>query len=162
MKRYLLLLLTISSALHSATVYSQGKPVIVVQSFTAATGVQLPYDLKQMQAQLVAELKVTLAKEFDITAEAPAGPSGSVYTLDGEIVDWRPGNAAKRIMIGLGSGREATDIRYKVTDSSGKSALDQKDTIRTNFYSQGAGSIGTLTHPIALKIAERIKDAKLR
>ena len=157
-----LLFLTMAIALHPASAFSQGKPVIVIQPFTTATGVQLPYDLKQMQAQLVAELKVTLAKDFDIAAEAPASPSGSVYTLEGEIVDWRPGNAAKRLIVGLGSGREATDIRYKVTDGSGKSAFEQKDTVRTNFYSQGAGSVGTLTHPIALKIADRINDAKLR
>jgi len=49
-----------------------------------------------------------------------------------------------------------------VTDSSGQKLLEQKDTIRTNFYSQGAGSSGTLAHPIAQKLAERIKDAKLK
>jgi hypothetical protein len=39
---------------------------------------------------------------------------------------------------------------------------DVKVTVRTKFYSQGAGSTGTLTHPIAQKIADRIKDAKLK
>jgi hypothetical protein len=34
--------------------------------------------------------------------------------------------------------------------------------VRTNFYSQGAGSVGTLAHPIADKIADRIKEAKLK
>jgi len=70
-----LLFLTMAIALHPASAFSQGKPVIVIQPFTTATGVQLPYDLKQMQAQLVAELKVTLAKDFDIAADAPASPS---------------------------------------------------------------------------------------
>src|SRR6266852_4448164 len=49
---------------------TQGKPVIVVQPFTVATGVRLPYDIKLMQTQLVAEFKVELGKEFDILAEA--------------------------------------------------------------------------------------------
>jgi hypothetical protein len=40
--------------------------------------------------------------------------------------------------------------------------LEGKDTVRTNFFSQGAGSIGTLAHPIAQKLAERIKNAKLK
>jgi len=103
-----------------------------------------------------------LGKEFAIVAEAPTTPQGTVYTLDAEITAWRPGNAAKRILVGLGSGREATDIQYRVTDGSGKKVLERKDTIRTNFFSQGAGSTGTLAHPIAEKIAERIKDAKLK
>ena len=141
---------------------SQGKPVIVVQAFTASAGVELPYDLKQLQPQLVADLKVQMGKEFDFVAEAPATPPGTIFTLDTEITGWRPGNAAKRLVIGLGSGREASDIQYRVTDGSGKKVLEGKDTVRTNYYSQGAGSIGTLVHPIAQKLAERIKNAKLK
>jgi len=85
-----------------------------------------------------------------------------VYTVDGQVTGWRPGNAAKRLIVGLGSGRESTDLKYQVADAAGKKVVDTKDTIRTNFYSQGAGSIGTLAHPIAQKLAERIKDAKLK
>jgi hypothetical protein len=157
-----LLLLIIGLVLSPIALFSQGKPAIVVQVFTTASGVVLPYDMKQMQAQLVAEFKVLLGKEFDIVAEAPTTPQGKVYTLDAEITGWRPGNAAKRILIGVGSGREATDIQYGVTDGLGKKVLERKDTIRTNFYSQAAGSTGTLGHPIAQKIADRIKNAKLK
>jgi hypothetical protein len=156
------LLLIVGFVLSTIAVSSQGKPVIVVQAFTTAAGVQLPYDLKLMQPQLVAEFKVILGKEFDIAAEAPTTSTGTIYTLDGEITGWRPGNAAKRIIVGLGSGREASDIHYRVTDASGKQVLERKDTVRTNFFSQGAGSTGTLAHPIAQKIAERIKEAKLK
>ena len=156
------LLLTIGLALSAIALSAQGKPVIVVQVFTTASGVDLPYDMKLMQTQLVPEFKVMLGKEFDIVAEPPTTPQGTVYTLDGEITGWRPGNAAKRLLVGLGSGREASDIQYRVTDGSGTKVLERMETIRTNFYSQGAGSSGTLAHPIAQKIADRIKDAKLK
>ena len=157
-----LLLLTTAVAIAASELVAQGKPVLVVHAFTAASGVELPYDLKQMQPQLIAEFKVMLGKDFEITGETPSSPQGSVYTLDAEITGWRAGNAAKRVLIGLGSGREASDISYAVTDSSGKKVVERKDTIRTNFFSQGAGSTGTLAHPIAQKIADRIKDARLR
>jgi Domain of unknown function (DUF4410) len=160
MKKYLLLV--VGLALSPIVLSSQEKPVIVVQVFTAASDVVWPYDMKQMQAQIVAEFKVTLGKEFDIVAEAPSTQPSKVYTLATEITAWHPGNAAKRLLVGLGSGRESADIQYRVTDGSGKKLLDRKDTIRTNFYSQGAGSSGTLGHPFAEKIAERIKDAKLK
>jgi len=156
------LLLTIGLALSAIALSAQGKPVIVVQVFTTASGVDLPYDMKLMQTQLVPEFKVMLGREFDIVAEPPTTPQGTVYTLDGEITGWRPGNAAKRLLVGLGSGREASDIQYRVTDGSGTKVLERMETIRTNFYSQGAGSSGTLAHPIAQKIADRIKDAKLK
>ncbi len=156
------LLLSLALALFPAALVAQDRPVIVVQEFTAAQGVQWPYDMKMMQAQTVAELKVSLGKTFEITAEPPPAGKGSVYTLAVKIVEWRAGNAAKRVLVGLGSGREAVDVEYSLTDGSGKRVIEKKDTIRTNFYSQGAGSVGTLAHPIADKITERIKDAKLK
>jgi Domain of unknown function (DUF4410) len=156
------LIVVVALALSAGRLSAQARPIIVVKSFTAAQGVELPYDLKQIQGQMVAELRVMLSKQFEIVPEAPAGPQSAVYTLDGEIRGWRAGNAAKRLVVGLGSGRESSDIAYRVTDASGKKVLDEQDTIRTNFYSQGAGSTGTLAHPIAQKIADRIKDAKLK
>ena len=155
-------LLAVALAIVPAMVSAQDKPTLVVNPFTTASGVELPYDLKQLHGQLVAELKVMLGKDFAVMAEAPASPVGKVFTLDGEIVAWRPGNAAKRLLVGMGSGRESSDIVYRVTDTGGTKLLDKKDTIRTNFYSQGAGSTGTLGHPIAQKIAERIRSAKLQ
>jgi len=156
------LLLVIALASSSSTALTQARPTLVIQPFTTGPGVELPYDLKQLQGQLVAEFKVMLGKEFEIVNEAPASAAGSVYVLDGVITGWRPGNAAKRMLVGMGSGRESTDVDYKVIDHSKKAVVDKQDTIRTNFYSQGAGSTGTLGHPIAQKISERIKAAKLK
>jgi hypothetical protein len=160
MKRSLLIVLALG--LPALGLSAQDKPVIVVEAFTTAPGVEWPYDMKVMQAQTVAELKVMLGKDFDIAAEPQSTSRGNIYTLGVEVREWRHGNAAKRILVGLGSGRESADIRYRVADGSGKSVVERKDTIRTNFYSQGAGSVGTLAHPIAGKIADRIKDAKLK
>jgi sirohydrochlorin ferrochelatase len=160
MKTCLLLVVVLASS--AAAPSAQGKRVLVVEPFTLASGVELPYDVKQLQAGLVADLRVQIGKEFEVVSEAPTGRETTVYTLIGEITGWRPGNAAKRIFVGLGSGREASDIHYRVADNSGQNVIDRTDTIRTNFYSQGAGSVGTLVHPIAQKIAERIKDAKLK
>ena len=157
-----LLLVVIALASSTVAAVSQAKPTLVVQPFTTSPGVELPYDLNMLQGQLVAEFKVMLGKEFEIVNEAPASAAGSVYVLDGVITGWRPGNAAKRILVGMGSGRESTDIEYKVVDHAKKAVVEKKDTVRTNFYSQGAGSTGTLGHPIAQKITERIKAAKLK
>jgi hypothetical protein len=156
------LLLVVGLALAPVALFAQERPTLVVNVFTTAPDVVWPYDMKQMHAQMVAELKVMLGKQFEIVSEPPTPAKGNVYTLDAEIVSWRAGNAAKRILVGFGSGREAADTLYRVTDSSGKKVLEKKDTIRTQFYSQMAGSSGTLAHPFADKMAERIKDANLR
>jgi len=160
MNKWLFLALTL--ALSPVPSFTQGKPVLVVQVFTTGTDVVLPYDMKQLQPQMVAEFKVLLGKDFEIASEAPASPASHVYTVDAKITGWRAGNAAKRVLVGLGSGRESADVAYQVTDQTGKKVLDRSDTIRTNFASQGAGSTGTLAHPLATKIADRIKEAKIK
>lgn len=160
MSRYLPLVVAL--ALCATVSAAQNKPVLVVNTFTAGPDVSLPYDLKQLHGQLVAELKVMLGKQFEIVIEAPATAQGMVYTLDGQVTGWRAGNAAKRLLVGFGSGRESADLEYQVSDTAGKKIIDKRDTIRTNFYSQGAGSTGTLGHPFAQKISDRIKDANFR
>jgi hypothetical protein len=160
MKKWALILVVLM--LVPAAAYSEDKPIIVVQPFTLAKDVTWPYDVKVMQAQTVAEFKVELGKNFEIMAEAPVDPKVSVYSLDTQVTGWRKGNAATRMIVGFGAGRESADIQYSLTDATGKKVLDKKDTVRTNFYAQMAGSSGTLTHPFAIKIAERIKDAKLK
>ena len=78
---------------------AQEKPAIVVQAFTTAAGVSWPYDMKQMVIQTVAELQHKDGSAFDVNSEAPAG-GARVYTLNGEVLEWNPGNRAKREMIG--------------------------------------------------------------
>lgn len=168
-----IVLLACGLAVAGLTLFAQDKPavppetpknsVIVVNLFTAAGNVSWPYDMKEMQRQTIAEMKTKLGTQFDIVTEAPVVAPAHLYTLNGEVVGWRAGNAAKRAFIGMGSGREAADIHYWITDQTGEKRLDKKDTIRTEFWGSAfAGSVGQLAHPFADKISNRIRDAKLK
>lgn len=145
-----------------ATTPVQDKTPLVLNTFTVAPDVAWPYDTKQMQTMTLAELKAKLGNRFAVATERPA-QAAHVYTIDGEIVKWRAGNAAKRALIGMGSGREAADIHYWVTDESGQKVFEHRDTIRAEFWSSTfTGSVGQLAHPFADKVAHRISDAKLK
>lgn len=160
MKKWVVLILA-SAALFVQPALSQQKSTIVVRAFTLASGVSWPYDMKQMQAQTVAEMQSKLVNKFKVTAEMPGGEN-RVYTLDGEVKEWHPGNRAKRALVGMGSGRETAKIRYWLSDQTGKKVLEKEDTIRAEFWNNVyAGSVGELAHPFADKIAGRISDAKL-
>ncbi len=140
---------------------AQEKPTIVVQPFTLASGVAWPYDMKQLLIQTVAELQNKEAKKYVVTAEAPAA-AGQYLTLTVEILEWHPGNAAKRQLVGMGSGRESAKIRFALSDLNGKKVFEHEDTVRTEFYASAySGSVGQLAHPLADKIGHRIADAKL-
>jgi hypothetical protein len=90
--------LALAITLSPVILSSQGKPVPLVQPFKSAPEVVLPYDLKQLQAQIVAEFRVMLGKDFEIASEPPAPPHGRLYTLNVEITRWQAGNAATRLL----------------------------------------------------------------
>jgi hypothetical protein len=84
--------------------------VLVVHAFSVGSTVAWPYEGKQLQTQTVAELKAKPLAQFDVVAEGPSGATAHVYTLDGEVLSWQAGNRAKRLVVGMGSGRETSEI----------------------------------------------------
>jgi hypothetical protein len=138
------------------------RAALIVREFSVSQKAGWPYDIKQLQSQTVAELKAKSADRLDVLVGAPATTRTHTYTLEGEVVSWHPGNRAKRMMIGMGSGRETADIHYWLMDERGKKVFDHKDTIRAEFWGNAyAGSVGELAHPFASKIAGRLTEAKL-
>jgi Domain of unknown function (DUF4410) len=153
--------LTLAILALPSLVSAQDKPAIIVQTFKVASGQPWPYDMKQMAAQTVAELQRKDGKRFDVATEPPANEA-KTYTLEGEATEWHPGNRAKRLVVGMGSGRETAKIHYWLTDSSGKKVFEHTDTIRAAFWGNSyADSVGQLAQPFADKIADRLAEAKL-
>jgi len=140
---------------------AQKKPVIVMHPFTMANGVIWPYDMQKMTTQTLAELQHKDGGKYEISSEPPSGRA-HVFTLEGEILEWHPGNRAKRVLVGVGTGRETARIHYWLTDETGKKVFDHEDTIRAEYWGNAyADSVGQLAHPFADKIAGRLGDAKL-
>jgi len=159
MKNIILAILCLQFGVAAAP--AQEKLTIVVGTFKTAPDVSWPYDTKELQRQVVAELQNKDRKIYNISTEAPS--SGTHYlALEVEILEWHPGNAAKRALVGVGTGRESAKIRYSVVTSEGKKVFEHEDTIRTEFYASAyAPSVGQLAHPLADKIGGRLADAKL-
>lgn len=140
---------------------AQEKPAIVVQPFTMAGGVSWPYDMQRMNSQTLAELQTKDGKKYEISTEAPLSRA-HFYSLSGEVLAWHPGNRAKRVLVGVGTGRETAKIHYWLADETGKKVFEHEDTIRAEFWGNAyADSVGQLAHPFADKIAGRLAEAKL-
>lgn len=140
-----------------------GRPLLVVQPFKVAGSVTWPYDAQALQTQtvLILQTKDRIKERFDVAANASEA-AGPVYTLQGEVLEWRAGNRATRLIVGLGAGRESADIRYWLTDEKGTRIFDKQDTIRAAFLgNQFAASVGQLAEPFAAKLADRLGDVRL-
>ena len=138
------------------------REAVIVREFAVSDKVGWPYDIKQLQSQTTAELRAKSGEHLDVLIDAPATPRTHTYTLEGEIVSWHPGNRAKRMMVGMGSGRESAEIHYWLTDNQGKRVFEHKDTIRAEFWGNAyESSVGQLAHPLASKIAARLTEANL-
>ena len=140
--------------------HTQEKPVIVMRPFTMANGVIWPYDMQKMTTQTLAELQQKDRSKYEVSAEPPSGRT-HIYTLEGEVLEWHPGNRAKRVLVGVGTGRETAKIHYWLTDKSGKKVFEHEDVIRAEYWGNAyADSVGQLAHPFADKIAGRLGEAK--
>ncbi len=142
---------------------TSGRPVIVVEPFAVSKDLTWPYDAKQLHQQVVLILKTKgdVKNRYDIVADKSEA-AGAVYTLSGEIVNWRAGNRATRLVVGLGAGRETAEIRFWLTDEKGSRLLERTETIRAAFIGNAvAGSVGQLAEPFAAKLADRLEDVRL-
>ena len=161
------LLLTSASAIGAQTKAvpdktTQEKPAIIVEAFSAASSVPWPYDMKLLQTETMAELKAKEGQKFNVSRETATEGSAPFYRLQGEVVEWHPGNRAKRMMVGMGSGREEAKIHYWLVSRTGMKVFEHTDVIRAEFWGNAyAGSVGELAHPFADKIAKRLGEAKL-
>src|SRR5258708_8183036 len=132
---------------------AQEKPAIVVQPFTTANGVSWPYDMQRMTSQTLAELQTKDGKKYEISTAAPLSRA-HYYSLNGEVLAWHPGNRAKRMLVGVGTGRETATIRYWLADETGKKVFEHDDPnpppLSRNEY---AASFRRLAPPFAHQIA---------
>ncbi len=61
-----LAMLVFSMAIAAVPLSAQQKPSLVVGTFTLASGVNWPYDMKQMQLQTITELKIKDGQTFEV------------------------------------------------------------------------------------------------
>jgi hypothetical protein len=137
------------------------KTTLVVHVFSVPTAVQWPYDTKQLQLATIAELKAKCGTRAEAVSETPENRT-RVLILEGEVLSWKAGNRATRLMVGLGAGRETAKIHFWINDASGKKVLDRTETIRQSVWGGGyTPSVGELLQPFANKIANRIAESKV-
>lgn len=145
----------------AAAAQAQEKPALVVHVFTVVSGVQFPYDMKQLQAQTIVQLKIKEGDRFNIAGDPPEKET-RVYALKGEVLEWHAGKRATRLIVGMGAGRETAKIHYWLVDGTGEKVFEHTDTIRQSVWGGGyVGSVGQLAEPFADKIAKRLTEAKL-
>jgi len=115
---------------------------IIVKSFTAKVkgAAGLPEAVRGAVVQTMRDdgaFKNVLT-EADATASSAPQPN---YILEGELVDFAAGNAAKRLMVGLGSGRSHARFEFSLKNSSTGEVVWQKSIKQTaSFWFNGTTS----------------------
>lgn len=96
---------------------------------------------------------------------APVKPA--VLRLSGQLVDFEPGNAAKRMMVGFGTGRAHASFEFTLRDPSMGRVVWQKRVKQTaSFWFNGttssAAERGELPEGLAKKLVEELKKERSR
>lgn len=139
-------------------------PTIVVDQFTAKTGVDWPYDFKLLQTEMVDKIKKKAGDKAMVAAAAPAG-SDKIYKLDGEITRMFQRNDLDGHSGGVSSNTEVVSVHYWLTDPSGKKVFDKSstyDTASTASYSDALfGTSGPMARDLESDVAGKINGAKI-
>jgi uncharacterized protein DUF4410 len=138
------------------------KPVVVKQFTASVKGAAgLPEAVRGAVIQTLKDdgtFKSVLKEE-----EAKDAPAN--YVLEGQLVDFDPGNAAKRLVIGLGSGRSHATFDFVVKEVSTGQVVWQKQIKQTaSFWFNGTTSSAAeraeLPDGLAKKLMEELKKSQ--
>ena len=94
-------------------------------------------------------------------------PKLGLLRLTGQLVDFDPGNAAKRLMVGFGSGRAHAEFEFALRDPATGQIVWQKKLKQTaSFWFNGttssAAERGELPEGLAKKLVQELKKEHSR
>jgi ABC-type uncharacterized transport system auxiliary subunit len=155
-------MLLVASVDANAKSVDPSKP-IMVKSFTASVkgAAGLPEAVRGAVIQTLKDdgtFKSVLKEE-----EAKGAPAD--YVLEGTLVNFEAGNAAKRLMVGFGSGRSHAVFEFVVKEASTGQVVWQKSIKQTaSFWFNGTTSSAAeraeLPDGVAKKLVEELKKSK--
>jgi len=164
--------------LSGITAHAGKKPLdsyrgLVVEAFDSSVkgAIGLPKAVRDACLQAIKEeglfTEVASAEEEKAkTAEQQPAKEG-VLRLSGQLVDFEPGNAAKRLMVGFGSGRAHAAFDFALRDPATGQIVWQKKLKQTaSFWFNGttssAAERGELPEGLAKKLVEELKKQQSR
>jgi len=135
---------------------------IEVKHFPLAEGVELPPEFSDL---LYAEIRKSLQKTGlyeQVTGEGEvleAADAPKSLILDGKIVEYKKGNVAKEVLIGLGAGRRSLRAQITVRRVSDQQVVMDKEL---NVKASSRWTPQVLAKSLADKVAGELKKALRR
>ncbi len=116
---------------------------VEVDPFVADRGVAFPADYQSALVEDIARETSVVFKTAIILREGDAAPFGhAVLRISGTVMKFKPGNKAKRSLIGLSAGATIVQAQVRLADASTGQVLLIRE-VKGRIDSQGAGeSIG--------------------
>jgi len=145
-----------------------GYKSLVVERFDSSVkgAIGLPDAVRSACVQAIKEdglfSEVTTAEEEAAKAGATEAGKAGLLRLSAQLVDFEPGNAAKRLMVGFGSGRAHAGFEFTLRDPATNQIVWQKRLKQTaSFWFNGttssAAERGELPEALAKKLVEELK-----
>jgi hypothetical protein len=136
--------------------------VVEVDRFVAEGGVVFPPDYQiTLVEDIIRETKHTF-KSVEIVREGEALPDGkAVLRLAGKITEFKPGNRAKRYLIGFGAGATKVKARVKFIDAKSGDVILDRDLEGITWIGVMGGSSEGAGHQIAKTIVDTARIENL-
>ncbi|HEU5458054.1 MAG TPA: DUF4410 domain-containing protein [Terracidiphilus sp.] len=130
---------TAASAVQAATANPKAdKPDLWIAKYEADT--KAASAVASIQASTANALKYSNLFDSVKTFETDSAQPEGTWTLTGKETEFSGGSAAKRALVGFGSGRSKVTMEYTLYDAAKKAVWTKKITTKANFW--GAAALG--------------------
>lgn len=152
----------LASSLNAARQPGVPYTAIEVDPFTAEPGVVFPADYRSALVDDIARETSLAFKTVIILRRGQAPPDGyRVLRITGEVTRFKPGNRAKRYLIGFGAGATVVHAEVQFTDAATGQVLVRREMAGVTWTGIAGGDSKGAGESLARKIAKLCNSAHL-
>jgi hypothetical protein len=133
-----------------------------IDRFVAESGVDFPVDYQIGVVEDLVRVTKRAFKSVEILREGEPLPQGNpVLRITGQITRFKPGNRAKRYLIGFGAGATVVKAHVKFTDAASGQVVLERDLQGITWMGMAGGGSEGAGDRLAKKIVELARSSHL-
>jgi hypothetical protein len=128
---------------------------VQIDRFVPAAGVAFPFEYRTALVENIArEMSVEFPTVMIVRQDSPPPSGQPLLRVSGVITEFKPGNRAKRVLIGFGVGATVVRVFVRFTDASSGQLFLDRELKGTTFMDASADDSQAAADSLARKIVK--------
>jgi Domain of unknown function (DUF4410) len=128
---------------------------VQIDRFVPAAGIAFPFEYRTALVENIArEMSVEFPTVIIVRQDSPAPAGQPLLRVSAVITEFKPGNRAKRVLIGFGAGATVVRALVRFTDASSGQLFLDRELKGTTFMDTSANDAQAAADSLARKIVK--------